>query len=45
MFALRIESVVPLGRRTFFCIVTRPRPNVRRYLWRCTDAGPRRPGD
>jgi len=44
MFNLRIESVVPLGRKTFYCIVHQPRPNVRRYLWRATHARVK-PGD
>lgn len=34
MFALRIDTVIPLGRRSYFCIVQMPRPSVRRYLWR-----------
>jgi hypothetical protein len=44
MLSFVIESVVPLGRRTFYCIVRKPRPNVRVYRWRCDGESPAKPG-
>lgn len=46
MFGIEIKKEAALGRRVFYTIVTQPRPNVRRYTWRCDNvpAGKAKPG-